>query len=160
MIGKTAVGKRAAEAVRKRPSITDGHQKISMSNTSKRSIGPRRKERPKTGKRVQAKLISSRPQKVEERRQKAKQPEKELGNKRARAELERLVAGKLCHRYDSLYLASKLFAVAVQEARTFLDQTALMMALVGIGMMDETDDPSNLYDKIESILMEVPNNAK
>ncbi|MEG9500437.1 MAG: hypothetical protein MIN69_00955 [Methylorubrum extorquens] len=74
----------------------------------------------------------------------------------ARTELREWLAGGRLRRADPLMVTSKLLAVAVREARTFLDPSALTMALVAIGMTPETMSEDDLITCIENLLIDVP----
>lgn len=74
----------------------------------------------------------------------------------ARIELQEWLAGSRLRRADPLMVTSKLLAVAVREARTFLDPSALTMALVAIGMTPETMSEDDLITCIENLLIDVP----
>lgn len=74
----------------------------------------------------------------------------------ARTELREWLAGGRLRRADPLMVSSKLVAVAVREARTFLDPSALTMALVAIGMTPETMSEDDLITCIENLLIDVP----
>lgn len=74
----------------------------------------------------------------------------------ARSELQEWVAGSWLRRADPLMVTSKLLAVAIREARTFLEPEALTMALAGIGMTPETMDEDDLITCIESLLIDAP----
>lgn len=74
----------------------------------------------------------------------------------ARIELQEWLAGGRLRRADPLMVTSKLLAVAVREARTFLDPGALTMALVAIGMTPETMSEDDLITCIGNLLIDVP----
>lgn len=74
----------------------------------------------------------------------------------ARTELREWLAGGRLRRADPLVVTSKLLAVAVREARTFLDPGALTMALVAIGMTPETMSEDDLITCIGNLLIDVP----
>ncbi|MGE7157094.1 hypothetical protein ACQKJ1_25560 [Methylorubrum rhodesianum] len=74
----------------------------------------------------------------------------------ARIELQEWLAGGRLRRADPLMVTSKLLAVAVREARTFLDPGALTMTLVAIGMTPETMSEDDLITCIGNLLIDVP----
>lgn len=74
----------------------------------------------------------------------------------ARIELQEWLAGGRLRRADPLMVTSKLLAVAIREARTFLDPGALTMTLVAIGMTPETMSEDDLITCIGNLLIDVP----